>query len=182
MPSNPEPIWEARFHRGERDVMESVYRENFDAVRRAVARVLPEPADRDTIVQQVFADLCASRRMRESWKGTGLGAWLRTIARNQAIDFARRERRLTDLSAVENAAGPAPDPLQEFRQELLRFAERLDPARRTLLELRFIEGLTQVEAAGRIGMPRSTLEDWEREIRSRLAAHLLERPGPEGAV
>ena len=179
---NPDPFWEARFHRGEKDVMETVYRDNFDAVRRAAARILSEPADRDTIVQQVFVDLCSSRRMRESWSGTSLTAWLCTIARNQAIDFARREKRLTDLSALENTAAAAPDPLQEFRQELARFAERLDSSRRQLLELRFVRGLTQVEAAGQLGMPRSTLEDWERELRNQLAAHLLGKPVSKGAA
>ena len=183
MPSrNPDPNWEARFHRGDKDVMETVYRDNFEAVWRATARVLSEPADRDTIVQQVFADLCSSRRMRESFAGGVFGAWLCAIARNQAIDFARREKRLTDLSEVENQTSTVPDPVQEFRQELVRFGERLEPSRRRLLELRFIGGLTQVEAALQLGMPRSTLEDWERDLRSRLAEHLLGKPSSKGAA
>ena len=67
----------------------------------------------------------------------------------------------------------AVDPLDDFRHELGRFAETLDPQRREVLQLRFLAGLTQMEAAARLGMPRSTLEDWEREIKRRLEAYLL---------
>jgi RNA polymerase sigma factor (sigma-70 family) len=151
--------------------MESVYRTTFAVVRRAAGKILREPADCDSIVQQVFADLVASRKMREGYAGGDLGAWLCAIARHRALDFARRERRLTDLDAAGEPAAST-DPLEDFRQELGRFAETLDPERRCVLELRYLAGLTQVEAAARLGMPRSTLEDWERAIKRQLAVHL----------
>ena len=42
-------------------------------------------------------------------------------------------------------------------------------------------GMTQVEAAAELGMPRSTLEDWEREIKRRLEAYLA-ADGPAGGA
>ena len=42
-----------------------------EAVRRAAGRVLREPADRDGVVQQVYAELCGSRRLRDSYAATG---------------------------------------------------------------------------------------------------------------
>lgn len=153
-------------------MMEAVYRETFETVRRAAGRVLREPADRDAIVHELFTDLVSSRRLRESHAGGDLGAWLAAIARHRALDFARREQRLTDLSALGEPAADV-DPMAEFRHELERFATRLDPPRRQLLELRFLAGMTQMEAAERLGVPRSTLEDWERQIKRRLQAHLL---------
>ena len=152
--------------------MESVYRSTFAVVRRAAGKILREPADCDSIVQQVFADLCESRKMREGYAGGDLGAWLCAIARHRALDFIRRERRLIELDAAGEPVS-ALDPMDDFRQELARFASTLEPARREVLQLRFLAGLTQVEAAARLGMPRSTLEDWEREIKRLLAAHLL---------
>jgi RNA polymerase sigma factor (sigma-70 family) len=169
-PKNPD--WDASFRRGDREVMESVYRTTFDAVRRTAGRVLREPADCDSIVQQVYADLVASRKLRETYAGGDLGAWLGAIARHRALDFARRERRLTELTAAGEPATIS-DPMVEFRQELLRFAETLDPQRREVLQLRFFEGLTQMEAAARLGMPRSTLEDREKQIKRRLEEYLL---------
>ena len=91
------PQWDADFRQGDREVMESVYRSTFAAVRRATGKILREPADCDSIVQQVFTDLVESRKMREGYAGGDLAAWLCAIARHRALDFARRERRLTDL-------------------------------------------------------------------------------------
>jgi RNA polymerase sigma factor (sigma-70 family) len=68
----------------------------------------------------------------------------------------------------------ATDPLADFRRELERFADRLDPQRRRVLQLRFVAGMTQVEAAAQLGIPRSTLEDREREIKALLQHHLLD--------
>jgi RNA polymerase sigma-70 factor (ECF subfamily) len=165
--------WEARFLRGENDVIEAVYRETFEAVRRAAGRVLREPGDRDAVVHEVYTQLVSSRRLRESYQGGAMGGWLSAIARHRALDFVRRERRLTDLSALDEVPD-ASDPLVEFRRELERFAGRLDPQRRRVVELRFVAGMTQAEAAAQLGIPRSTLEDREREIKTMLQHHLLD--------
>jgi RNA polymerase sigma factor (sigma-70 family) len=162
-------------------VLEQVYRDNFASVRRAAGRVLQEPADRDAIVQQVFVDLVSQRKLRAAYRGGDLGAWLGSIARHRALDFTRRERRLVELPPDE----PTPDhnePLADFRQELERFARGLSDDRRRLLELRFVLGMTQVEAAAELGMPRSTLEDWERDIKRRLEAYLASDEPAGGAV
>ena len=161
-------------------MLEQVYRENFASVRKAAGRVLQEPADRDAIVQQVFVDLVSQRKLRAAYRGGDLGAWLGSIARHRALDFSRRERRLVELPRDE----PAPDrdePLADFRQELERFARGLSDDRRRLLELRFVLGMTQVEAAAALGMPRSTHEDWERDIKRRLEAYLAS-DGPAGGA
>ena len=170
--------WDTRFRRGDKDVIEAIYRQTFEAVRRAAGRVLREPADRDGVVQQVYAELCGNRRLRDSYAGGDLGAWLSSMARHRAIDFARREKRLTGLEELPD--DPAADPLEDFRRELRQYAERLDGPRRQVLELRFVAGMTQMEAAAHLGMPRSTLEDWEKQIKKGLAEHLLgeRRAGP----
>jgi RNA polymerase sigma factor (sigma-70 family) len=152
-------------------VIEDIYRTTFEEVRRAAGTVLHEPADRDAVVHEVFLQLLSSRELRASHRGGQLGAWLGAIARHQALDFVRRESRLTDLSAVDEASSRI-DPLDELRRELVRFAARFDPERQRLIQLRYIEGMTQMEAAAVLGKPRSTLEDWEHQFRRALNAHL----------
>jgi RNA polymerase sigma-70 factor (ECF subfamily) len=164
--------------RGDRGVMERVYRETFEATSRAAGRVLAEPADRDAIVQAVYVDLLESRSLRASWRGGELGAWIAAIARHRALDYARRESRLAPLPDDGVDAEPSRgdvDRLLAFRADLERFAATLEPRRRELLRLRFLEGLTQVEAAARLGVPRSTLEDWEKQIKASLRERLLGR-------
>jgi RNA polymerase sigma-70 factor (ECF subfamily) len=176
VPPPPRDDFATRFLRGDRDVLEQIYRDSFEAVRRAAGRVLREPADRDGVVQQVFTEVVSDRRLRATFRGGDLGAWLSGIARHKAIDFARRERRLTELSEIPEPA-VAPGPLDDFRHELERFARRLPDDRRRLVELRFVAGMTQVEAAGALGIPRSTLEDWERQIKRALEEYLLSGEG-----
>jgi RNA polymerase sigma-70 factor (ECF subfamily) len=162
-----DPSWHARFLRGDKDVIEEIYRDTFNEVRLAAGSILRDPADRDAVVHEVFLELISSRHLRESHRGGKMGAWLGAIARHQAIDFARREKRLTPLSDL-NEPTTTVDPLEEIRAEIVRFATRLDPQRRQLVELRYIAGMTQMEAAAALGMPRSTLEDWERQLRRAL--------------
>ena len=171
-----DPSWQSRFLRGDKDVMEQIYRDTFQEVRNAAGSVLREPADRDAVVHEVFLELLSRRDLRESHRGGKLGAWLGAIARHRALDFVRREGRLTELSASEEV-GPPPDPLDDFRRELVRFADRLEPQRRRLVELRYIAGMTQMEAAAAMGMSRSTLEDWERQVKELLHDFLV--PDPE---
>lgn len=164
-----DPHERARFVRGDSSVMEQIYRLSFETVRQAAGRVIGDLADRDAVVHQVFAELIASRALRARYQGGDLGAWLRSIVRHRALDFVRRERRLVPLDADQDRA-EAQGELADFRQDLERFAGGLAPSRRELLRARFIEGLTQVEVAERLGMPRSTLEDWEKQMKADLRA------------
>jgi RNA polymerase sigma-70 factor (ECF subfamily) len=167
--------WQVRFLRGEPDVIEDVYRRTFEQVRRAAGGVIREPADRDSVVHETFLELLSSRRLRESYRGGELAAWLGAIARHRALDYVRRQGRLTDLSEVREAE-PYADTVGELRGDIRRFAARLDPKQRELLELRYFAGMTQVEAASALGMPRSTLEDWERHLKRLLKDFLLGSP------
>jgi RNA polymerase sigma-70 factor (ECF subfamily) len=168
----PETFPDVDFVRGDRDTLERIYRQTFEQVRRSAAGVLREPADRDAIVQQVYLDLIAERSLRESYRGGSMGAWLAAIARHRALDFARRERRLAPLEMLHERSAEA-EPADEFREDLKRFASRLDPERKKLLTLRFFEGMTQVEAARALSMPRSTLESREHELKALMRAHFL---------
>jgi RNA polymerase sigma-70 factor, ECF subfamily len=149
-------------------------------VKRAAGTVLHEPSDRDAVVHEVYVQLLESRALRKSHRGGQMSAWLGAIARHQALDFARRESRLVDLSAIDQAASKV-DPLDDLRREIVRFASRLDPEKQQLIRLRYVEGMTQMEAAAVLGKPRSTLEDWEHQFKRALAAHVAgKRPANDG--
>jgi RNA polymerase sigma-70 factor (ECF subfamily) len=45
---------------------------------------------------------------------------------------------------------------------LRRCLERLEPARRRLIVLAYVHGLTHGELAGRLGMPLGTVKSWVR--------------------
>jgi RNA polymerase sigma factor (sigma-70 family) len=162
-------------------VIEEIYRATFEDVRRAAGTVLHEPADRDAVVHEVYLQLLSSHDLRESYRGGQMGSWLGAIARHQALDFARRESRLTDLSVIDEAVAKS-DPLEDLRRELVRFAARLDPERQRLVHLRYVEGMTQMEAAAVLGKPRSTLEDWEHQFKRALHNHLSGKDAKAGTA
>src|SRR5260370_6609874 len=91
-PANLDEMWLRRFHAGDRAVIEEVYRQHFAVVQQAVGRIL-YGANRDTVVHELFLRLIANESMRRSFAGGSLSGWLRTVARNLAIDLQRPQQR-----------------------------------------------------------------------------------------
>ncbi len=133
------------------------------AVFRTCRKVLGNWADAEDVSQFVFLMLARSDvRVAQS-----LAAWLRKVARNAAIAFLRsRSRRhfherqsASDRVIEEPQFGPT--------DELGSALSQLPPPLREAVRLRYLEGLSQREAAERVGCPRGTL--------SQRAAHGIQR-------
>ncbi len=169
-----------RFQEGDRDFLGLLYRETYQTVDAAVARVL-RGADRDTVVHDLYLRLLSKPELRKSFAGGSLRAWLVTLAHNLAVDFWRRYRRETSLDDPQ--APPLVDPMSlrmEERAELDLFVERFRreglPAELwPLFEARFVERLGQREAAQRLGLHRTTLAYRELRVRRLLRAFLRRR-------
>jgi RNA polymerase sigma-70 factor (ECF subfamily) len=170
----------ARFHAGESAALERCYREHFHDVMSAAARVI-SGADAETVVHEVFYRLLTSREMRESFSGGSLGAWLARVARNAALDHARkRAREVPDggrsLDVQRETAHDGHDESERVDAKLLvdRFRrERLPPEWRGVFDARFLRRMPQRDAASELGIPRSTLAHQEQRIRALLQAFLL---------
>lgn len=185
LPADRAPIlgsddWLDRFHAGEPAIMEECYRQHFSAVKRSVERVL-EGADAETAVHELFCRLLASAEVRSGFSGGSLEAWLVTWARHLAIDYVRRrnrERPSGDLAFAEHG-----DERTVARMEahlLIRQFEReiLPEKWRATFVARFLEQRSQREAAGLLGIHRTTLAYQELRIRKLLRRFLLQ--GEEG--
>lgn len=172
----------ARFHAGDRRLFEEIYDQHYEAVDRAVGRVL-SGADRETVVHEVFCRLLASEATRRNFQGGSLAGWLVTVARNQALDFVRRYRREVMLASPEAALGPhaaldsgAPVPGERAEAQLLiaRFRREILPAKwAAVFQVRFLDGLSQREAARALGLHRTTLVYQELRIQRLLSRFLL---------
>ena len=104
-----------------------------------------------------------------------MGPWLFTIARRTAIDVHRRERRPTrgDHEAEADRPVDGPDLEQAWiRWEVRRGLDRLAPAERRILQLLYLEGLTQAETAERLGLPLGTVKSRSVRAKRSLAAVL----------
>jgi RNA polymerase sigma-70 factor, ECF subfamily len=169
--------WVDRFYAGERRVLEEVYRENFAQVEAAVGVVL-HGADRETAIHEVFLRVINSETFRRSFHGGDLGAWLSVVARNHAIDYARRRNRESP-AGVDFGEGASDGDLMARTSEARLLVDRfrrevLPPQWQGVFETRFLQSMTQAEAAAALGTRRTTLAYQELRIRRLLRKFLLE--------
>jgi RNA polymerase sigma-70 factor (ECF subfamily) len=164
-----DPAWLARFHAGDRKILEACYRAHYSTVARVVG-ALVAGRDQDGIVHDVFYRLLTEPGLRASFQGGSLSAWLTTIARNQALN---QRRRLARERPLEEAPCGIDEPATEVDLDFRRF---VDEFRRDVLpqklhpvfEVRFLRHLTQREAAAHLGMSRTTLAYQEMQVRRLL--------------
>jgi RNA polymerase sigma factor (sigma-70 family) len=197
----------ARFRAGDREALEAVYREHVDHVSDLVARgfrVLSTggsvpglgrlPADLADAVQEVFLK-AFSARARAAFDGTrDIGPYLSAIARNVMIDRARRMGREllmpeVDLDATGHAApsDPYPDLVAQWEDpaavEIARtFIEDLPSDLARLHRLRYVDGLSQRDAAARLGITRQVLRTLEDKLRDGLRRELKRRQESGGVT
>jgi RNA polymerase sigma-70 factor, ECF subfamily len=166
----------AAFHAGEQGVLERCYRDCYEAVSQAVGRVL-SGADQETVVHEVFFRVLTDGDLRRRFRGGSLAAWLTIVARNHAIDFARRRGR--ESPAPEGSADAWVSSFTEPAEARLvidRFrAEVLPPKWARTFELRFLLQWERREVAQQLGISRATVAYREMKIRAMLRRHVLRR-------
>jgi len=179
----------ARVVRGE----ELAFRELATAVRplilSIVSRTIGNSSDLDDVCQTVLLSLWNGASRWQPTKGR-ISTWVASIARNRAIDHVRkqsraakmRERFTTEsdvLAPVSFRPTGDDELLRKEARQLARCALReLAPEQRQVLELAYLEGLTQVEVAERAGLPLGTAKarirrgmiSLRRQLPRRLAA------------
>jgi len=133
--------------------MEAIVAGHETALLRYATRILDNPAAAEDVVQNVFVKLF------ESWKkGTHpsgkLKSWLYKVTHNEAVDFIRRESRLSILhrkQAEEPTACPdgvhCADNDGDRRAMVLEHVRKLHPTEQQVLLLRLDEGLSYKEIA-----------------------------------
>jgi RNA polymerase sigma-70 factor (ECF subfamily) len=102
-----------------------------------------------------------------------LGAWLASIAVNEARQLARRRRRrsVVEIAMAIHESETAPDPAHSIPDmDLARALSGLEPEDRALLALRYVAGLNSFELGRALGMSASGL----RRRLARLLARLRE--------
>jgi RNA polymerase sigma factor (sigma-70 family) len=111
------------------------------------------------------------------------GPWLAAVVRNYVLRYRRRRGRMTshEGTTLEDIAEPAAPPdksVFETRQFLDRMAERLPkPERQLLLLVR--KGLTVVQAARALGIPRGSCDYHRKRLVSLARAALDARRAQE---
>ncbi|MEE9278360.1 MAG: RNA polymerase sigma factor [Dehalococcoidia bacterium] len=112
---------------------------------------LPSADEAEDLAAEVFAEAWRSRdRLR--WRNRPFSAWLFGIARRRLASYYRHRppQEPLDLTGVpDGLSAPADD--EQLALEIRDILERLPPEHRTALKLRYVVGLSGLEAAAAMG-------------------------------
>ena len=159
-----------RFHDGDATVLAALFKQHAPRAVALMRRKLPS-IDAEAAVQEAFVNLLSSAEQRRRFTGGAFAAFLCTLSQRRGIDAWRREQRYTDEGAAAEpvAEESAADERLAARELLEKFWQRsVPPAQKDFFRVRFIEQQTQVEAADRLQIKRSTLATWEKRLAERL--------------
>jgi RNA polymerase sigma-70 factor (ECF subfamily) len=143
--------------------------------------LMRQGADRQTaeeIAQDTMFTVWRKSDQFSAGKGS-ISAWIYTIARNLRVDRLRRtavwQRLYADLETIERLHGGAVDvqPWAGESRDIESAFEKLPPEQSEIIQLSFIDGLSQAEIAERLALPLGTVKS-----RMRLAFQKL-RPATE---
>lgn len=157
---------------------ERVWADLHAGLHRFVSRRVRNPADADDVVQRVFLHVHRSLpSLRDTDK---LHAWIYQATRRAIVDHyrspaQRRERPAGDaLDVAPDVTAEEPDDEPTARGELAAclspLVAALNAADQEALRLVEIEGLSQVEAARRLGVSPTAMKSRVQRARARLRA------------
>jgi RNA polymerase sigma-70 factor (ECF subfamily) len=147
-------------------------------LRAFVARRVPAGIEPDDVVQEVFVRVV--RHLPSLRDAERIEAWLFQIARNTLRDAMRaRQRRdsRTDNLEVDVPAEADTEDVRAAEAELAPcltpMVARLAEPYRSAIELTSVQGLTQTEAAKRVGVSVSGMKSRVQRARDQLKEMLL---------
>jgi len=161
-----------RFPAGDDDIVRAVYGRYGGAVYTVAMSILGDQARAADVVQATFVN--AWRASHRFDPERDLGPWLYMIARRQAIDAYRRERRTqaTDPSELDIVELP-PSLEQAWEAWQVRLAiDQLPGDERDVVRMSWFDGLAHPEIAERLDVPVGTVKSRSHRAHRRLATLL----------
>lgn len=164
-----EPEVVAGIGQGDKGALVRVYDEYSELVYGVALRVLRNEQAAEDVAQEVFLQLWRNPATFDGRRGR-LAPWLAVITRHKAVDLIRKQRFEAGTREISPLLEPAssdkrPDCVADA-EKAKALMTRLPTEQRQVLELAFLDGLTHVEIAARIGEPLGT-------VKSRIRLGLL---------
>ena len=172
-----------RIRQGDQAALDLLYKRYSAPVYSLVWKVLQSSEEAEDVALDVFWQVWRQAGRYDPSRGAP-PAWIFTLARSRAIDRLRarkrREDRTVSIDDPELNIDPldekaAPDEVVSFRQnrDAVRAAmSKLSAVQREAVELAFLQGMTHVEIAEKLGQPLGTVKTRIRQGLIRLRKHL----------
>jgi RNA polymerase sigma-70 factor, ECF subfamily len=152
-----------RATKGDGEAFTQLYERYFDGIYRYVHLRLGNRAEAEDLTQEVFVKaLEAIGRYKQ--RSLPFASWLFRIAHNQVVDYFRKQGKtekvpLEDNMTLVGTSNPALTAERELEiEELINKVEKLSPAQREVISLRFGAELSVAEAAKVLGKNEGTVK------------------------
>ncbi len=149
--------------KGDGQAFGQLYEEHFDKIYRYIYLRLGNQAEAEDLTQEVFVKALEAIGSYK-WRNLPFASWLFRIAHNQIIDYLRKQGKVEKVDWDDNIAhidGPNPAFIAEQKLEVEKLAdkiEKLSPAQREVISLRFGAELSTAEAAKALGKSPGTVK------------------------
>lgn len=163
----------ARVAEGDRAAFARLYQATSAKLYGVVLRIVQRRDLADEIVQEVYIKIWQKAADFDAARASPI-TWMATIARNRALDEVRKAVpvRLDDAPeamAVADGQRSASEwvELADDYARLLRCLDGLDPMKREMVRLAYLEGTSREALAARFGHPVATIKTWlHRSLKS----------------
>ncbi len=150
--------WMIAAQGGDRDAYERLLVDLLSFVRQIVLARTRDAAVADDVTQEVLLSIHSARHTYRPERP--LVPWVRAIARNATVDWARRRarRREVGLDVAAEPSGDSSPDREILSRGLERALQSLPDAQRQAVVLLKLEGLSVKEAAARTGISEGALK------------------------
>jgi RNA polymerase sigma-70 factor (ECF subfamily) len=169
MSTPAELVWLiGRVAAGDRAAFDDLYTATRAKLYGVILRILRRSDLAEEAMQDTYLRIWQAAGTYDPRKASPI-TWMATIARNRALDLARRRREvsLEDAPDAFEAAIEEQDPLaaREFSEELRRVLAclgQLDKERQRLILLAYYDGWSREKLAEQFDAPVATVKTWLR--------------------
>jgi RNA polymerase sigma-70 factor, ECF subfamily len=169
MLTSAELVWLiAAVAKGDQAAFERLYGATRSKLFGVVLRILRRQDLAEEVLQEAYVKIWNSAGQFNPGVASPI-TWMASIARNRAIDVARKrtEVSIEEEPSANEAAADTPDPLarREMTEELKRLLEcvgRLEPERQKLVLLAYYNGWSREQLAAKFDAPVNTVKTWLR--------------------
>jgi RNA polymerase sigma-70 factor (ECF subfamily) len=152
---------------GDARAFEPVYAATSAKLYGIIVRIIGRRDVADEILQDVFVRVWQRAAEFDPSLGSPI-TWLATLARNRALDVIKRKSSPSLQECPETLEVPSDDDpfvslaRNDDRRRLCICLERLDPEKRAIIVMAYLQGMTREDIAVRTGRPVATIKTWLR--------------------
>ena len=148
------------------DAFSALYDATSSKLYGIILRILRRRDLADEVLQEVYVKIWEHAAEFDPGRASPI-TWMATIARNRALDEVRKKTPVSieDTPEALDVPSSGPDPLAalETSQDIRRLKaclDTLDPMKREIVVLAYLNGASREQLSQRFGHPVATIKTW----------------------